>query len=145
MATSAKWEVGAFNSSMTGVSTSLGIDTSALTIVSTVQATGLFLFADILVDMDSDTSFTPGDVILDVYILRTLDSKEEDAEATAAPILPPDAKVGSIIAITAGPVQGIIRMVDLPPYEFKFLVHNRHSAVLSAFTIGYLPYRYQSV
>ena len=100
-------------------------------ISSTITNSELMPLGDVRVDIDPGGTMTIGEVLANVYIIRTVDGTEEFAVENIAGgtgYAPPESYIGSCIALqTADPAAAqsyIIREVTLPPGNFKLAVKN---------------------
>jgi len=116
----------------------------------TVTAGSLEPYGDIRIQIDPSANPAVGDILLDVYLIRTINSVQEDYDINdnAEGFLPAGAYVGSCIANDAADHTAkdyIIRDVELPPAGFKVGVKNRDSTGLSAAPVMNIsPWQYET-
>lgn len=108
------------------------------------QETNLNVVADFELVIASGGSYTAGDLIADLYLIKEVDSANYEDSVTGVGLLNnPDAKVGSFVTVkTTGALRISLTGIVLPSCDFKALIHNRDGAAFpsSGNTLKMQPY-----
>lgn len=112
------------------------------------NATGLFLYADIVLLLGADATAAAGYPFISMYIVPATDGTNYPNPPASTGLIPENYRVGNFVAVPSTTFRrGIIRGVVLPPTKFKCGVMQVLGAAFNATgnTVVIYPFNEQSL